>query len=68
MEGVNEKNKNLKELYEIESNRERKKISKFVNKKAVWREYLQAFVLNFRGKSKVPSVKNMILESDDDRK
>jgi len=37
------------------------KINKYINKKPEWNSTLDCYILNFKGKSKLGSVKNMIL-------
>lgn len=39
------------------------KINVFRNRKPLWSEQAEAFVLNFRGMAACPSVKNFILEN-----
>ena len=48
-------------MYNRGGNDEKKKILKLVNKKASYNERKQQYELNFHGKMKIPSVKNIIL-------
>lgn len=60
LDGIDGK-KNLKELYEIGDNASARKILKFINKKPRWNKQKKCFQMDFHGKMKIPSVKNMIL-------
>jgi hypothetical protein len=53
-------------LYSIGENASEKRIIKLINKQAQWSESLNCFIMNFNGKCKYPSVKNMILVHEDD--
>lgn len=65
IEGSNQTQK-LKQLYE--SNSQDQKIFKLVNRQPQWNEKLSCFVLDFKGRSKLASVKNMILVNEADNK
>ena len=51
-------------MYEIGENKRLKKVMKFVNKQPVWIPSKELYVLNFRGKVKYSSVKNMIIVNE----
>ena len=60
LSGVDGK-KNLKDLYEILENKENKRIIKLVNLKPRYDDKKKAYFLDFHGKMRQSSVKNMIL-------
>lgn len=53
--------KDLEELYEMDDNASAKKIYKLVNKQPVWSEQMNCFTMNFKGKWKMPSTKNIVI-------
>jgi len=55
---------NLQELYEIGENAPLRKIVKLVSKKPEWSQEHDCYLLDFRGRSKMGSVKNMILTEE----
>lgn len=67
LDGIDGK-KNLKELYEIGDNASARKILKFINKKPRWNKQKKCFQMDFHGKMKIPSVKNMILVDAESQK
>jgi hypothetical protein len=52
---------NLQELYQMGENATLGHIVKLINKKPEWSEVHDCYVLNLRGKSRLGSVKNMVL-------
>jgi hypothetical protein len=56
------KGKSLNELY-YEGMKE--DIVRVVTQEPTWREDLQVYVMNFKGKSKMSSTKNMVLRNED---
>lgn len=51
----------LKELYTEEENASSRSIIKLINKEPQWSEQMDCYILNFHGKSKYGSTKNVIL-------
>jgi hypothetical protein len=52
---------NLMELYSIGDNMIEKRIKKYVSKQPIYNPHTKSYVLDFKGKVRIPSVKNLIM-------
>lgn len=58
-------NKGLNELFAEQTEKSEMRIDKYCNKTPKWNEEIKAYVLNFRGRATVSSVKNFLISKVD---